>query len=92
MASFTITPLTDLTGVEVIGLDFTQPIDTENRAVLRRAAPKINRRRPPRPRPDSDMASYSRPASSVVVSLTGIAAPSIQEQPASSAHVYPLVC
>jgi taurine dioxygenase len=37
MASFTITPLTDHTGVEVIGLDFTQPIDTENRAVLRRA-------------------------------------------------------
>ena len=37
MASFTITPLTDHTGVEIIGLDFTQPIDTENRAVLRRA-------------------------------------------------------
>ncbi len=37
MASFTITPLTDHTGVEVIGLDFTQPIDTENRAALRRA-------------------------------------------------------
>ena len=37
MASFTITPLTDHTGAEVIGLDFTQPIDTENRAVLRRA-------------------------------------------------------
>ena len=37
MASFTITPLTDHTGVEVIGLDFTQPIDTETHAVLRRA-------------------------------------------------------
>jgi hypothetical protein len=37
MASFTITPLTNHTGVEVIGLDSTQPIDTENRAVLRRA-------------------------------------------------------
>ena len=37
MASFTITPLTDHTGVEVIGLDFTQPIDTDNRAALRRA-------------------------------------------------------
>ena len=37
MASFTITPLTDHTGVEVIGLDFTQPIDTDNSAVLRRA-------------------------------------------------------
>ena len=37
MASFTISPLTDHTGVEVIGLDFTQPIDTENRAVLCRA-------------------------------------------------------
>ena len=37
MASFNITPLTDHTGVEVIGLDFTQPIDTDNRAALRRA-------------------------------------------------------
>jgi taurine dioxygenase len=37
MASFSITPLTDHTGVEVIGLDFTQPIDTDNRAALRRA-------------------------------------------------------
>src|SRR5438876_3864740 len=35
--TLTITPLTDHTGVEVIGLDFTRPIDTENRAVLRRA-------------------------------------------------------
>src|SRR5438067_8235749 len=37
MASYTITPLTDHTGVEVIGLDFTQPIDPETQAVLRRA-------------------------------------------------------
>src|SRR6266571_8686798 len=37
MASFTITPLTAHTGIEVVGLDFTQPIDTDNRAVLRRA-------------------------------------------------------
>jgi alpha-ketoglutarate-dependent taurine dioxygenase len=37
MASFTITPLTDHTGVEVIGIDFTQPIDSEARAILQRA-------------------------------------------------------
>src|SRR3989475_8515276 len=37
MASFTITPLTAHTGVEVTGLDFTQPIDPDDRAVLRRA-------------------------------------------------------
>ena len=37
MASFTITPLTAHTGVEVVGLDFTQPIDNDDRAVLRRA-------------------------------------------------------
>jgi taurine dioxygenase len=36
MASFTITPLTDRTGVEIVGLDFTKPIDGENRAVLHR--------------------------------------------------------
>jgi taurine dioxygenase len=34
MPSFTIAPLTDHTGAEVIGLDFTQPIDTETRATL----------------------------------------------------------
>ena len=34
--AFTITPLTDHTGAEVIGLDFTEPIDAEDRAVLRR--------------------------------------------------------
>jgi alpha-ketoglutarate-dependent taurine dioxygenase len=37
MASFTITPLTDHTGAEVAGLDFTQPIDSETRAALARA-------------------------------------------------------
>src|SRR5262249_18796668 len=37
MVSFTITPLTDHTGAEVIGLDFTQPIDIETRATLSRA-------------------------------------------------------
>ena len=31
MTSFTITPLTDHTGAEVTGLDFTQPIDARNR-------------------------------------------------------------
>ena len=30
MASFTITPLTAHTGVEVVGLDFTKPIDTDD--------------------------------------------------------------
>jgi alpha-ketoglutarate-dependent taurine dioxygenase len=37
MASFAITPLTDHTGAEVIGLDFIQPIDIETRAALNRA-------------------------------------------------------
>src|SRR5436309_4038349 len=37
MASFTTAPLTDHTGVEVVGVDFTEPIDTGNRADLRRA-------------------------------------------------------
>ena len=32
MASFTITPLTDHTGAEVSGLDFTQPIDARQPA------------------------------------------------------------
>jgi len=35
--TLTITPLTPHTGVEVTGLDFTQPIDRENCAVLVRA-------------------------------------------------------
>jgi taurine dioxygenase len=37
MASFTVSPLTNHTGAEVIGLDFTQPIDTDSRAALYRA-------------------------------------------------------
>ena len=37
MASFTIAPLTDHTGVEVTGLDFTQPVEAENHIVLNRA-------------------------------------------------------
>jgi taurine dioxygenase len=37
MASFTITPLTPHTGAEVVGLDFTRPIDPETRATLNRA-------------------------------------------------------
>ena len=37
MTSFAITPLTDHTGAEVIGLDFTQPIDSESKASLNRA-------------------------------------------------------
>jgi taurine dioxygenase len=36
MAFFDITPLTDHTGVEVAGLDFTRPIDAEDCAQLRR--------------------------------------------------------
>ena len=37
MASFTIMPLTERTGVEVIGLDFSHPIDPETHAILRSA-------------------------------------------------------
>jgi taurine dioxygenase len=37
MGSFTISPLTSHTGAEVIGLDFTQPIDTNGRTALYRA-------------------------------------------------------
>ena len=44
MASFTITPLTDRTGAEVIGLDFTRPIDTETRATLGRAFADVRQR------------------------------------------------
>jgi taurine dioxygenase len=40
MASFTITPLTYHTGAEVVGLDFTRPIDTETRRTLGRAFAK----------------------------------------------------
>ena len=37
MTSFAITPLTDHTGAEVVGLDFTKPIDAEARAALNQA-------------------------------------------------------
>jgi taurine dioxygenase len=37
MGSFTTTPLTEHTGVEIVGLDFADPIDSDNRAVLQRA-------------------------------------------------------
>jgi taurine dioxygenase len=37
MTSFTISPLTDHTGAEVTGLDFTRPIDGETRAALNNA-------------------------------------------------------
>jgi taurine dioxygenase len=37
MTSFTISPLTDHTGAEVTGLDFTQPIDGETRVALNKA-------------------------------------------------------
>jgi taurine dioxygenase len=37
MASFSITPLTDHTGAEIVGLDFTRPIDPEARTALVRA-------------------------------------------------------
>ena len=40
MTSFTITPLTDHTGAEVVGLDCSQPIDTETRTTLNRAFSK----------------------------------------------------
>jgi taurine dioxygenase len=37
MASLNITPLTDHTGVEVTGLDFTKPVGGQDRTVLQRA-------------------------------------------------------
>lgn len=37
MPSFTVTPLTDHTGAEVIGLDFSRPVDGKTRAALGRA-------------------------------------------------------
>jgi taurine dioxygenase len=37
MASFTVAPLTDHTGAEVTGLDFTRPIDGKTRASLNKA-------------------------------------------------------
>jgi taurine dioxygenase len=40
MASIVITPLTNHTGAEVVGLDFTRPIDTDTRATLQLAFAK----------------------------------------------------
>lgn len=37
MTTFTINPLTDHTGAEVVGFDFTEPVDAETRATLSRA-------------------------------------------------------
>jgi taurine dioxygenase len=37
MASYTIAPLTERTGSEVVGLDFTKPIDTDTKATLNKA-------------------------------------------------------
>lgn len=37
MSSFTITPLTDHTGAEIVGIDFTRPIEREAQASLNRA-------------------------------------------------------
>ena len=37
MASFTITPLTDHTAAEVVGIDFAQPVDADTRSSLSRA-------------------------------------------------------
>ena len=37
MTSFAITPLTDHTGAEVVGLDFTRPVDADTRAALNHA-------------------------------------------------------
>ena len=40
MASIVITPLTNHTGAEVVGLDFTKPVDTDTRATLQLAFAK----------------------------------------------------
>jgi len=37
MTPFTITPLSGHTGAEVVGIDFTEAVDAEARAVLNRA-------------------------------------------------------
>jgi taurine dioxygenase len=42
MASFTITPLTDHTGAEVVGIDFTQPVDSETKSTLNDAWAKYH--------------------------------------------------
>jgi taurine dioxygenase len=34
MASYTITPMTEHTGAEVVGIDFTQPIDAGTKSAL----------------------------------------------------------
>jgi len=42
MASFRITPMTDHTGAEVVGIDFTQPIDPETKTTLNEAWAKYH--------------------------------------------------
>jgi taurine dioxygenase len=42
MASFSITPLTDHTGAEVVGLDFTQPVDPGTQSTLNDAWAKYH--------------------------------------------------
>ena len=37
MPAFTIRPMTDHTGAEVVGIDFTQPVDADTRATLNQA-------------------------------------------------------
>ena len=37
MTPYTITSLTEHTAAEVVGIDFTEPVDAETRAVLNRA-------------------------------------------------------
>ena len=48
MASFTITPLTDHTAAEVVGLDFARPVDADTRSNLSRAFARWFRTRLPR--------------------------------------------
>jgi taurine dioxygenase len=42
MVSFTITPLTEHTGAEVVGIDFTQPVDNETKSILNDAWSKYH--------------------------------------------------
>lgn len=42
MASYTITPMTEHTGAEVTGIDFTQPIDSETKSILNDAWAKYH--------------------------------------------------
>ena len=44
MTPFTITPLSGHTGAEVVGLDFTEPVDAEIRTTLNRAFAEHHRR------------------------------------------------